>query len=154
LLRTVESSFDLQRAGFFFDGSAFMFIVLDPALMSETVHGAVKFSELHEKPLRLPENPDSSSAFPCRRLLVWHFTQALGTALANHWQSEAELAKFFPLLGADKVDAWLHGISPEAKWPGARRAGQAALLAMHKASSDDDDEGESDSNGCIVSPAV
>ena len=143
LLRTVESSFDLQRAGFFFDGNAFIFIVLDPALMSETVHETVKFSELHEKSLRLPDNPKSKNAFPCRRLLVWHFTQALAKALASNWQKEADLAKFFPLLGAEKVDAWLQGVSPEAKWPGVRRAGQAALIAVHRASASSyDDEGD------------
>jgi len=144
LLRTVESSFDLQRAGFFFDSNAFIFIVLDPALMSETVHETVKFSELHEKPLRLPDNARSKNAFPCRRLLVWHFTQALAKALASNWQMEADLSKYFPLLGTEKVDAWLQGVSPEAKWPGVRRAGQAALLAVHRASapSDDDDDGD------------
>ena len=144
LLRTVESSFDLLRAGFFFDGHTFNFIVLDPALMSETVHETVKFSELHEKPLRLPDNTKSKNAFPCRRLLAWHFTQALAKALANNWQTEADLAKYFSLLGAkEKVDAWLEGVSPEAKWPGVRRAGQAALLAVRKASiSSDDGEGD------------
>ena len=35
---------------------------------------------------------------------------------------------------------WMHGVSPEAKWPGVRRAGQAALLAVHRASSSDDDD--------------
>ena len=138
LLSTVERAFDLQRAGFFFDDQTFLFIVLDPKLMSETVHGAVKFSELHKEPLHLPNNP--TSPFPCRRLLVWHFTQALQNALAKEWQPEAEIAKFVAFVGAtEKVDAWLRGVSPEAKWPGVRAAGQAALLALHEASACSDD---------------
>ena len=138
LLSTVERSFDHQRAGFFFNGQTFVFIVLDPKLMSETVRDAVKFSELHEKPLHLPHNP--TNPFPCRRLLVWHFTQALENALVNKWQTEAEVAKFVAFVGAtEKVDAWLRGVSPEAKWPGVRSAGQAALLALREASACSDD---------------
>ena len=145
LLSTVERAFDHQRAGFFFNGQTFVFIVLDPKLMSETVLDAVKFSELHEKPLHLPHNP--TNPFPCRRLLVWHFIQSLENALANTWRTEAEVAKFVAFVGAaEKVDAWLRGVSPEAKWPGVRRAGQAALLALHEASAcSDDREADADS---------
>ena len=101
-------------------------------------HGDDKFSELHEKPLHLPHKP--TSPFPCRRLLVWHFIQSLENALANTWRTEAEVAKFVAFVGAaEKVDAWLRGVSPEAKWPGVRSAGQAALLALHEASACSDD---------------
>ena len=138
LLSTVERSFDRQRAGFFFNGQTFVFIVLDPTLMSETVHDTVKFSDLHEKPLHLPAN--LTNPFPCRRLLVWHFTQALEKALKNKWRAEDEVAAFVAFVGAtEKVDAWLRGVSPEAKWPGVRPAGQAALLALHEASACSDD---------------
>ena len=138
LLSTVECAFDHQRAGFFYNGQTFVFIVLDPKLMSETVRDAVKFSDLHEKPLRLPANP--KNPFPCRRLLVWHFTQALENALKNKWRTEDEVAAYVAFVGAtDKVDAWLRGVSPEAKWPGVRSAGQAALLALREASACSDD---------------
>ena len=138
LLSTVERSFDDQRAGFFFNGQTFVFIVLDPKLMSETVRDAVKFSDLDKKPLRLPANP--MNPFPCRRLLVWHFTQALENALKNKWRTEDEVAAYVAFVGAtEKVDAWLRGVSPEAKWPGVRSAGQAALLALREASACSDD---------------
>ena len=101
--------------------------------MSETVHEALKFPALHGKPLQLPDNPEHP--FPCRRLLVWHFAQALGHTLASKWQTEADVAKFVSSVdAADKVDTWLRGASPEAKWPGVRSAGLAALLAVREAS--------------------
>ena len=141
LMKTVEKAFDLLRAGFFFDGRSFVFTVLDPALMSETVHGELKFSDLHEKPLQLPDNPEHP--FPCRRLLVWHFAQALEHTLKSKWQTKADVAKFVSSVdAADKVDAWLRGVSPEAKWPGALPAGLDALRAVRKASvGSEDSEG-------------
>ena len=141
LMKTVEKAFDLLRAGFFFDGRSFVFTVLDPALMSETVHGELKFSDLHEKPLQLPDNTEHK--FPCRRLLVWHFAQALEHTLKSKWQTKADAAKFVSFVdAADKVDAWLRGVSPEAKWPGALPAGLDALRAVRKAS-----VGSEDSDG-------
>ena len=136
----VEKAFDLLRAGCFFDGRSFVFTVLDPALMSETVHEALKFSDLHGKPLQLPDNPEHP--FPCRRLLVWHFAQALEHTLASKWQTKADVANFVSSVdAADKVDAWLRGVSPEAKWPGARIAGLEALRAVREASVGSEDGG-------------
>jgi hypothetical protein len=151
LLKTVEKSFDHMRAGFFYDGTSFKYVVLDPALLQETASEGVTFASLHDTELQLPSYATTTNAFPCRRLLAWHFTQVCANALKNYWCTEADLSKYSAV---DMVDAWLRDCSPEAKWPGVQRAGLAALRAVQNASVFSEGEDGDDYCGTALTPGA
>jgi hypothetical protein len=147
LLRTVEKAFDAKRAGFFCGAqSGPVFVVLDPALMEETVQGNCTFSQLTESELVMPEHAVAHRHYPRRRLLAWHFSQAMREAQSRGWRTPEWLTQYLQPSASDKVHAWLDGGSPQATWPGADAAGLALLrgagTASSSSSSDEDNKGD------------
>jgi hypothetical protein len=141
LLNVVEEAFDAKRVAFQYCGhdDTFLFRVIDPKLLEGTVYGSVKFSAFEGEPLRLPEAAhgrvvDGRAVFPFRRLLAWHFSHALQKALDLKWRQEEALQPYFQTCSDDKVNAWLQGKSPGAKWPGQRAAGIDAMRATQAGS--------------------
>jgi hypothetical protein len=153
LLKQIESAFDKKQAAFFYNEArrAFEFVVLDKQSLNEQpIHGVVRdgdavvqvhFKDLHGQELQLPPGAFERGAFPYRRLLAWHFAQALGKAATQCWCPAAELAQYYPLSCDDRVRAWLCNTSPSASWPGAMQAGIAGLRAVRRESEDGEEHG-------------
>jgi hypothetical protein len=136
LLRTVEKAFDAKRAGFFCGAkSEPVFVVLDPTLMNETVKDSLKFRDLMNKRLKLPDYAQSESHYPRRRLLAWHFSRVLREAHRLGWQEPKALGEYLEPSASDKVLSWLQEGSPQASWPGALAAGLTLLRVAGTASS-------------------
>lgn len=147
LLKPIETAFDEKRVAFEYRGheDAFIFSVLDPSLLVGTVSEQWTFGHFEGKPLRLPRPEDricagSRPAFPFRRLLAWHFSQALQQALDRRWKTEEELQHYFVAGAEEKVRAWLDNTSPGNKWPGQRAVGLHALRAAQAGSAVASDE--------------
>ena len=149
LLKPIENAFDEKRVAFEYrgDDDAFIFRVLDPLLLEGTVSEQWTFGHFEGKPLRLPRPEDrictgSRPAFPFRRLLAWHFSQALQQALDRGWKTEEELQQYFVAGAQEKVRAWLDNTSPGNKWPGQRAVGLRALRAAQAGSAASGEDGE------------
>ena len=136
LLRTVEKAFDAKRAGFFCGATSEpVFVVLDPALMNETVIYTLKFRDLMNNGLKLPEHAQSESHYPRRRLLAWHFSRVLREAHRLGWQGSDALGEYLEPSASDKVRSWLQEGSPQATWPGDFAAGLSLVRVAGTASS-------------------
>ncbi len=142
LFKVIEEAFDAKRCAFVYDGDAdaFTFMVLDPALLTGTVHAQHKFGDFDGAALQLPSPRDGRAAVPFRRLLVWHLSQALQTALDRRWRTVEQLQPLFTPTAQEKVQAWLENTSPGVKWPGQRAFGMQALRTAQEGSAASDDE--------------
>ena len=121
LAESIEKNFDDLRIAFSYhvDEDSFRVRILDhrlrgPAQFIGELGPGTTYSSIDGRPLLL----SSSCKKPFRRLLYYHYANALEQARVRRWTITPET----PQVPADqKVLDWLQGCSPAALWPGVLR---------------------------------
>jgi len=154
----LEEKFDKLRISFRWDDEVgkFRCVVLNKRLRGkgQNVPGlfhpdgtCFTFSDLDGMELITP--PDK---VPFRRLLAYHYATALQLALKNQWIEPEAMPDMFS--SNEKVVAWLHGHSPNAKWPGVPRYHRHLIAGSSGSQTSSRSKDASSSNVTSVDHAV